>query len=223
MSALLLVLAAAAQTYAPPPAPPRAFVADGFEPFWHLEIDGNRVTFDPGDGSAGLRAVPVRRQRTPGGSRYVSPRIIVQIWREDCGSEDGDRSSHNVRIRVGTRTFNGCGGNLLPPLSLEYTGWRIIRIGDTRVWGRNYLMEFRGNGILAGQAGCNRISGTYALRGNRLLPGPVMATSMACPGERMAHERAVMQLFRGPLRISFPAGDILVLSGAGGTIRLQAR
>ena len=81
-----------------------------------------------------------------------------------------------------------------------------------------YALEFAG-GRLSGRAGCNRFSGTYSQTGTTLTTGPIMATRMACPG-RMAHERTVMNLLRGPVTISFPDGDTMLLAGNGVTVRL---
>lgn len=215
MSALLLALAAAA---APAPAA-ITYSAYGSEHFWGLEITGRRMVFT--DGNEGrFPAVTPRRQPQRNGYRYVTRRFTVLVRHEICEDEGERRHSDTVRVTLGSRTFEGCGGTLLPPLVLDTTDWRIIAINGARVDGDNYVMQF-GEGRITGQAGCNRFSGTYTQRGVRLTAGPIMATRMACPGPRMAHERGVLNLLRGPVQISYPAGDVLVLTGSGGTIRLR--
>jgi heat shock protein HslJ len=44
---------------------------------------------------------------------------------------------------------------------------------------------------------------------------------MFCPDPGMDHERRALQLLSGPVRISFPGGENLVLTGNGVTMRLH--
>lgn len=219
MSLWLFALAAAAQA----PERPADYRASGSEPFWGLEIRGRRIVFTPNDGSEadeGIGAALPRRRPVRNGYRLVTPRFTVLVRHEVCGDEAERRHSDMVWVRKGGQTYAGCGGRLLPPLRLEPTDWRIESINGARVDGDNYAMGFY-EGRIRAQAGCNQLSGPFRERGNRLSAGPITATRMACPGPRMAHERAVLQLLRGPALISFPAGDVLVLTGSGVTIRLR--
>ncbi len=213
------MLAAAAAAQGPAPAP--AYAASGSEPFWRLEIRGGRMTFSPNDGSAGamVAALP-RRQPVRGGYRLVTRRYTVQVRHRVCEDEAERVYRDTVTVTLRGQAYRGCGGTLLPPEALANTDWRIVAIGGTPVDGDSYALSFF-EGRISGRAGCNRLSGPYRQRGNVLTAGPIVATRMACPGPRMAHERRVMELLRGPLRISYPAGDVLVLTGSGGTIRLR--
>ena len=76
--------------------------------------------------------------------------------------------------------------------------------------------------LISGLAGCNRFSGSYRRDGDSLVAGPLAATRMACAGPGMAHERRVQALLQGPVAIADPnEDDTMVLTGGGGTIRLQ--
>ncbi len=217
MTAWLLALAASAQA----PERPADYVASGSEPFWGLEIRGRQLRFSPNDNSSEPIAVPLpRRQPVRGGYNLVTRRFTVQVRHRLCEDEAERRYRDTVRVRMRGYTYVGCGGTLLPPAMLERTDWRIESIGGTRVSGDNYVMGFY-EARLRAQAGCNQLSGPFRERGNRLSAGPIAATRMACPGPRMAHERAVLRLLGGPVHFSFPAGDVLVLSGSGVTLRLR--
>lgn len=219
MSAFFLALAAVAQ--APAQAPD--YSAHGSEPFWGLEIRGRRIVFMPNDGSesdSGISATLPRRQPTRTGYRLVTPRFTVFVSNRACEDEGERRYRDTVRVQIRGRSYLGCGGTLLPPVAVTNTDWLITAINGARVDGDNYALQF-GEGRLTGQAGCNRMSGPFRQRGASLTAGPIISTRMACPGPRMAHERALAQLLRGPVRIAFPAGDVLVLSGSGVTVRLR--
>jgi heat shock protein HslJ len=223
MSAWLLVFAAATAAQAYAPASAADYFASGSEPFWGLEIRGRGIKFIPHDGSVGdggIAAVLPRRRPLRNGYRLVTPGFTVLVRHEICEDEGERLYRDTVRVRKDGRTYAGCGGTLLPPTVLANTDWRIEAIGGARVGGDTYVMQFY-EGRINAQAGCNRLSGAYTQRGDRLAPGPIMVTRMACPGPRMAHERAVMRVLGGPVRISYPAGDVLVLTGSGGTIRLR--
>lgn len=218
MSIWLLALAAAAQAPAAAPAPD--YFASGSEPFWGLEIRGRRINFSPSDGNPDVAATLPRRRATRNGYRLVTRSFTVIVRRERCDDEALRSHSDTVTVRTRERDYLGCGGTLLPPVTLDLTDWRIVAIDAARVDGDNYVMGF-GEGRISAQAGCNRLNGPYTQRGNTFTAGPIMSTRMACPGPRMAHERAVAQLLRGPVRISYPAGDVMVLTGSGVTIRLE--
>jgi len=220
---LWLLAVAAAMQAATPAEPPPDYHASGSEPFWGLEIRGRGIKFMPNDGSegdGGIASVLPRRQPVRNGYRLVTLLFTVTVRHRVCEDEAERRYRDTVTVRTRERDYQGCGGPLLPPLMLERTDWRIETIGDNRVDGDNYMLGFY-EGRISGQAGCNRFSGPFTQRGNVLTAGPIAATRMACPSPRMAHERRVLDLLRGPLRISYPAGDVLVLTGNGGSIRLR--
>ncbi|HYD11908.1 MAG TPA: META domain-containing protein [Allosphingosinicella sp.] len=219
MIAWFLGLAAAAQ------APERApdYFASGSEPFWGLEIRGRQIRFTPNDGSEsddGIVAVLPRRQPLRGGYRLVTRRFTVLVRHLACEDVGERRFRDTVTVTMRGRRYLGCGGILLPPTVLEATDWRIEAIGTARVDGDGYVMGFY-EGRISAQAGCNRLTGPFRQRGARLTAGPIAATRMACPGPRMAHERTVLRLLGGPMQISYPAGDVLILTGSGVTIRLR--
>ncbi|HEV7660726.1 MAG TPA: META domain-containing protein [Allosphingosinicella sp.] len=201
-------------------AQPGAYTAGGSEPFWGLEIAGGQMTYEPGDDRRLIAATP-RRRPIRNGYRYVTRIFTVEIRHVRCEDEGERVHSDTVRVTANGTTVWGCGGTLLPPATLADTDWRIVAIGGEAVNGDNYAMQFTGAGRLNGQAGCNRFSGRYAQRRIRLTAGPIAATRMACPGARMAHERAVLHILGGQVTIGFPDGETMMLTAGGGSIRLR--
>ena len=126
-----------------------------------------------------------------------------------------------VRIRFGRsrsgRALEGCGGGILPPVTLMDTGWQIVDIDGVQVGGAAYEFQFDADGI-HGRAGCNRLSGSYTQVGRTLTFGAIRSTRMACGDEPGTHERKVLQLLGGPVEISYRGGMIMMLqANRGGT------
>jgi heat shock protein HslJ len=77
-------------------------------------------------------------------------------------------------------------------------------------------------GKMAGQADCNRISGSYTLEGKSLQFGPLISTMAACPPESLGEKYAgSFEWIRG----YFTVGDTLFmdLMADGGTLRFVRR
>ena len=217
-SILFALLAACAAAPAPALAA-EPYRAVGTEPFWSITVDGRRMTYESPERRFSVRAP--RPRETGDGQIYRTRRITLHIWHGECSDGMSDRRyAQTVRAVVDGRTLNGCGGDVLASPSLAATAWSIVAIAGRPVSGANYTLQFDA-ARLSGQAGCNRFSGPYALAGDRLTAGPIMSTRMACPEPRMGHERRALQVLRGPVTMSYPNGDTLVLTGNGGTIRLR--
>lgn len=212
----LALLAIGAAASAQPPAPEgEIYTAHGTEPFWGLTFEDGKMIWSESNGD---RIEVTRPRPTTRGNVHVyrTPRLTVEIRHAGrCNDGMGEYEyPDTVRIRFGRsrgRALEGCGGGILPPATLASTGWAIVDIDGAQVGGAAYQLQFDENGRLSGQAGCNRFSGPYTQRGRTLTPGAIVATRMACPGERMAQEAKVMQLLRGPVAISFRGGMIMTL------------
>lgn len=221
--AYLLAAVAAACAYpavTTPPLEADTYRALGNEPFWSVTITDGRMRYDAPDGPR--FSVPVPPPRTTfNGHRYETDRLTLDVTHGECSDGMSDRRyADTVMVIVDGRTLRGCGGTILPPASLAETAWSIVEIDRQAVQGDNYTLQFTAD-RMSGQAGCNRFSGGYMLSGETLMPGAIAATRMACPGPRMDHEQRAFRVLSGPVRVSYPDGDTLVLSGNGGTIRLR--
>lgn len=222
LASLALLAGAGAASAQPPPPEGEIYSAHGTEPFWGLTFEEGRMIWSEPNGDR----IDVARPRpvtSRGAHVYRTPRLTVEISHEGrCNDGMSDYEyPDTVRIRFGRsrtgRALEGCGGGILPPVTLVNTGWAIADIGGAEVGGEAYRLNFEENGRLSGQAGCNRFSGSYTQAGRRLTAGPIAATRMACPAERMAHEAKVMQLLRGPIQISYRGGMIMTLQEEHGS------
>ena len=203
-----------------PPTGAEPYRALGTEPFWSVTIVGGRMSYEAPD--VPRVSVPAPPPRTTfNGHRYETRQLTVDITHGQCSDGMSDRRyADTVMVVVDGRTYHGCGGAILAPTTLADTSWRIVEIDGQPVQGDNYFLQF-GSDRVSGQAGCNRFSGGYAVEGEMLAPGAIAATRMACPGARMEHEGRVLRMVGGPVRMSFPDGDTLLLSGNGVTVRLR--
>jgi heat shock protein HslJ len=113
-----------------------------------------------------------------------------------------------------------------PAAALEGTDWRLVDIGgqpspagadSTRHPGFTLLAEGR---KVQGSAGCNRMTGTYQLEGQKLKFGPLATTRMACPA--MQTETAFLKALEATTRYEI-SGSSLTLYGADTAVaRLEA-
>jgi heat shock protein HslJ len=113
-----------------------------------------------------------------------------------------------------------------PATALEGTEWRLVDIGGqpapagadtTRHPGFTLLAEGR---KVQGSAGCNRMTGTYQLDGQKLKFGPLATTRMACPA--METESAFLKALKATTRYEM-SGSSLTLYGADTAVaRLEA-
>lgn len=77
--------------------------------------------------------------------------------------------------------------------------------------------------LVYGYAGCNRISGSYTIEGDKIVLGPVAATMMACPD--MTLEQSILGALNSVETVAAPDADHLTLSGKDKTpvMRLEKR
>jgi heat shock protein HslJ len=224
MTHSLRILAAFAVLGTASPAlaqPGGAYRAVGTEPFWSVTIENGRMVYEDAERRRVVARAPVPRPSF-NGRRYVTRRLTVEVTRQPCNDGMSDRIYEDrVLVTVNGRTLDGCGGAFAEPSRLANTYWRITAINGRRVpvTGR-YQVEFSGDRI-SGYAGCNSFGGNYRLSGNTLTAGPLTTTRMACGQPAMTHEREALQLLRGPVRVSEPRENAMVLTGRTGSIRLE--
>jgi heat shock protein HslJ len=219
--ALLLAVAASAM-----PRTSSVYRGYGTEPFWDFRIGNGRMVYLV-DGLPSVSVPVPRPSAIRQGRRYTTARMIVEITDEGrCNDGMSSRYwSDTLRIWFGRRAGNhleGCGGVRVSPESLEGTGWTIVAIDGRAVSGDAYFLDFE-DGRLTGKAGCNQFSGPYSEVRPNLRPGPIVSTRMACPGARMEDEQRALRILSGTLSMAFPRGDILLLAGPGGTMRLTSQ
>lgn len=199
--------------YPPPPPTDQNYRALGTEPFWSVTIADGTMRYQPADGR--VVTVPTPRPIVGiNGERYQTRRLTVDITHGRCSDGMSDRTYRDtVRVTVEGRTLNGCGGESGNGMAtLDGTSWRVANIDGTRA--RFSTIAFA-EGRLSGRA-CNSFNGTYRVEGDRLIPGPIMSTKMACEGPRNTEEAALLGALRGPLTIRERDNGRMVLVGANG-------
>ena len=94
--------------------------------------------------------------------------------------------------------------------------WELTELNGKRVSNSRAFIEFdEAAGRFSGNAGCNRMFGSYELNGTRFKAGNVGTTRMACPGNGIAwQEAAFLEAFKNADRLR-RNGATLTLRDAG--------
>jgi heat shock protein HslJ len=218
-----LVLAGAASAQEAPEG--EIYGAHGTEPFWAVTFEDGKIIWHADEERIEFpRPAPIARGNV---HVYRTPRFTVEISHEGrCNDGMSDYEyPDTVRVRFGRdpggRALEGCGGGILPPVTLAETSWAIVEIDGARVGGDNYRLQFDSEDRLSGQAGCNRFSGPYTQAGRALTPGAIVATRMACGEAPTAHETTLLRLLSGPVEIYYRGGMIAVLRGNNLSVTLR--
>jgi heat shock protein HslJ len=223
MKPVLLLLAAATMIGAAPPhrsAPSPRYWAGGFEPSWSFVIEHGRMNFDPHTGDPVISVPLPRRQPIRNGYRYVTRELSVTIRHVRCDSYDGRTFEDTVHPSWAIEA--GCGGTAIPPSSVIDSGWRIGSAAGVPPGAQDiYSFGFRGDGRVSIVIGCNSYSGPYRLRGRIVTVGRLSGGSeYFCWASPM--QAPLLAILRNPVRISWTGeGDTLLLTGRGGSIRLE--
>ena len=200
-----------------------AYLANGHEPGWTVEITAARIAFHHADGAHLMLANP-GAQPSFNGERYVTPQLTVDVTHSACNDSMSDRRyTDTVLLEWHGRSLHGCGGTVLPPATLNGTNWRIISIDNAPiVAGRPAELNFAGDRV-SGSAGCNRLMGHFTSDGTRLTVGGVASTMMACTDPAvMRQENRLIALLGQSLAIHVTERGRLTLTGNdGATILLE--
>lgn len=196
------------------------YKALGTEPFWALEIYTNYMIFDH---DVTVVAKDMKATSSLNGWLYTSSNLTVGIAFTPCSDGMSEFTyKDTVTVKAGGRTFQGCGGGIVPPETLEQTQWRMLSInGEIIEPERDAKLSFDGK-RMSGSIGCNRLGAEYSFDGKALLIGPVMSTRMACPDPVGAQEYALVTLLGSLQSTDFPGDGTMVLKDkAGGILVLK--
>ncbi|URW76477.1 META domain-containing protein [Sphingomonas donggukensis] len=219
-SVLLIVpaLLAAAPAAAQPAAPYRAI---GTEPFWSLSIDRRTITYRPAEG----RSLTVAKPRSIvgiNGELYRARGMTVDITHVRCSDGMSDRTYRDtVRVTIGRRTLNGCGGGVVANDTLiADTRWTIAAVDGRPVrTDRPATMAFTADRI-QGRI-CNSFNCAYRFDRGTLTTDRIVSTRMACIGPAGAVEDAVFRALAQPLKVHRGSADTLVLSNGRASVTLR--
>lgn len=224
--ALLIALPVLAAVALPATAQVRMpYKALGTEPFWSLQIDRNTITYRGVEG----RPLTVPKPRPVIGrdrETYRAREMTVDIAHRRCSDGMSDRTyADTVRVTMGRRVLNGCGGAIVadqPPGGslLANTRWRIDLVDGRPVrLDQPATVNFTRDRI-EGKI-CNGYGGAYRFTRGTLTTREVISTQMACGGQLGATERAFQGLISRPVRVSQGNRDTLVLTSGRSSVTLR--
>ena len=219
VAAALWLAACATLPVAPPvKAAPATYKALGTEPFWSLEMSNGIMSFKDANDPM-TRVMEYRATSTPNGWRYASKTITADVTLTPCSDGMSDRTyKDTVTVMVGKEAYKGCGGGVLPPVSLESTSWRIASINGAEIPVTQGALVSFGEGRMSGTVGCNRLGSDYGYTAGKLNFGPVMSTRMACQEPLTSQEYAFVSLLGASPATSFTNNGSLVLTGKDGVV-----
>ncbi len=117
-----------------------------------------------------------------------------------------------------TLLLAGCVGE--PDARIKGTEWRVESLGaSTKPFADGKAtLAFSEEGRVAAYAGCNRMGGSYTVKGKVLTLSQMMSTRMACfPQQKMVDEQELAEALGKVTKVEIK-GDKAVLSGADGVV-----
>ena len=191
-----------------------AFRAQGNEPGWRLDIDGERMTLVTQSGEKHVAPTPAA-QRTDAYTRYAARAgrtdVTATVFNRLCrDTMTGMPHPHAVEVVVDGRKLAGCGGD--PATLLHGREWVVAEINGKGVVDRSRAtLNFGVDGRVAGRASCNNFTAQYTLTGETLTVSKAAGTMMACEPALMAQERLFLDVLQNVRRFDLRPDGALVL------------
>jgi len=110
-------------------------------------------------------------------------------------------------------------------VDLDNSAWVLTAIDNyTEIIGIPPTLEFEGD-MVSGNASCNIYSGSYQLRGETIIFGPLARTEMYCmePEGVMDQEQIYLEILGAAKRFELVDGLLTIYSDAGKTLTFQTR
>jgi len=173
--------------------------AQGNEPGWRLDIDGDRMTLVTQSGDRRVAPTPAA-QRTSAFTRYAArvdgSDVTATIFNRPCkDTMTGMPHPHAVEVLLDGKKLNGCGGD--PAALLQGREWVVEDIDGKGVIDRaRVTLSFDADGRVSGRGSCNSYSAQYALSGEGLTVSKAARTMMACGDALMQQEALFLDLLQ---------------------------
>ena len=182
------------------------FYAVGNEPSWSLDIDFDKgMRFKSLTTVSELNTPPGREAKAQDAevTRYFAETeagtLIVTVLRGVCvDTMSGESFPYRVRteakrsIDADYTLFEGCGRYVVDDRLNDI--WVLTRLGERTLTAEDFakglpVIEFHlADNRVTGNAGCNRLSGSFQARGDKITFGQLATTRMACPNMAIEHE-----------------------------------
>jgi heat shock protein HslJ/uncharacterized lipoprotein YbaY len=191
-----------------------AFRAQGNEPGWRLDIDGERMSLVTQSGEKHVAPTPAA-QRTDAYTRYAARAgrtdVTATVFNRLCrDTMTGMPHPHAVEVVVDGRKLAGCGGD--PATLLHGREWVVAEINGKGLVDRSRAtLNFGVDGRVAGRASCNNFTAQYTLTGEALTVFKAAGTMMACEPALMAQERLFLDVLQNVRRFDLRPDGALVL------------
>lgn len=203
-------------------AAPFAYRASGNEPFWQVRVTGREARLFLLGEDTPRRAALAQPREAAGGTLHPGisgdTPFSLAITPGPCRDTMANVSHPDrVRVTLGERVFEGCGGTL----ASRVTGpeWRIVEIaGEPAAGDHPVTLRFEENGRMGGRAPCNTYGGDWRLDGERLVFGRVFSTMMACPEPAMSQDLALFRILGSARDWRIGEQGELVIEGEGGAV-----
>lgn len=209
-----------AQMNAAPSAPFRAI---GHEPEWNVTLADGTIDFIGDYGETKIRQIAPIATMENHTQFYRTPRLTLAVEPQTCTDMMVEQSySHKVTVTADGKTLTGCGGDVLPPASLDGSTWQIVKIqGQATLPDVAANLQFDGERV-HGTAGCNRLMGGFKQEDAVLGFTNIATTRRACSGPLMQQESALIAALSQVSRHSFlPNGDLLLRSDSETLVQLS--
>lgn len=192
-------------------------MARGNEPGWIVRFNADNIAFEGDYGETKITVPKPEGRASFNGMRYVTSRLTVDITHSICtDGMSGERYAETVSVFANDKEYQGCGGQKLPPESLDGTSWTIVTIDQMPTLpGIPTALRFA-DGNVSGSGGCNNIGGSYSVKGSDLIFGALVTTKMACAETQMTQEAKLLSLLSGKVNTRYTADGNLILTNASG-------
>jgi heat shock protein HslJ/membrane-bound inhibitor of C-type lysozyme len=206
--------------------PDLPFTARGQEPGWMITIDVDAIFLNADFGALQLRMPKTEPLTTAEGFLYRTAaegrHLAVTIRPEICADvATGMPHPYRVRYELDGKAHAGCGGD--PQSLLTGLEWIVETIDGVPVAEKSKAtILFLEEGRLAGNASCNRFTGSFRLTGEGLSFGQMANTMMACGEPLSLQEMRFLELLQKTDRFEIGPQGRLVLHTPDGQ-RITAR
>jgi len=206
--------------------PDLPFTARGQEPGWMITIDADAIFLNADFGALQLRMPKTEPLTTAEGFLYRTAaegrRLAVTLRPEICADvATGMPHPYRVRYELDGKAHAGCGGD--PRNLLTGLEWIVETIDGVPVAEKSKAtILFLEEGRVAGNASCNRFTGSFRLTGEGLSFGQMAGTKMACEEPLSRQEMRFLELLQKTHRFEIGPQGRLVLHTPDGQ-RITAR
>ncbi len=165
------------------------YATGNFAAYWTLELDfDNLISFRSADGIS-LDVLPnfEKREFSSGSEKYIIQTnlgaMMIDIYNSSCAGKD-EKFGKKVDVTVNNKIYTGCGKYLFDHRINDI--WVLEYINNETQHADDFqrglpILEFNlQENNMTGSDGCNNISSTIEMKGNRIKFSPFMSTKMAC-------------------------------------------